>query len=154
MRSQMLRRTFLAMAAASPFALSSCASRSVKSEPTEAELERNLRRLIYAVGPWPENDVDVAEGFFERFWSYLPASEAYVQDIALVGRLSRRFPEGSHACSGIRLTDLPSDEKGLLVQVTDGLYSLFEIRAYLGGEPQYGVCLPDRMGYTHAPEAK
>ena len=154
MRSRMLRRTFLAMATASPFTLSSCASRSLKSGSSEAELERDLRRLIYAVGPWPESDAAVAEEFFERFWSYTPASEAYVQDMALVGRLSRRFPEGSHASPGIRLTDLPPDEQDLLVQLTDGLYGLFEIRAYLGGEPQYGVCLPDRKGYTRAPEAK
>jgi hypothetical protein len=154
MKSKMLRRTFLAMAAASPFALSSCASRSLRDGSSEAELERDLRRLIYAVGPWTENDANVAEDFFERFWSYMPASDAYVQDMALVGRLSRRFPEGSHASPGIRLTDLPSDEKDLLVQLTDGLYSLFEIRAYLGDEPQYGVCLPDRMGYTRAPEPK
>lgn len=96
----------------------------------------------------------MAEDFIERFWSYIPGSEAYVQDAAVVQRLSRRFPEGTRASPGIRLTDLSPDEKDLLVQLTDGLYSLFEIRTYLGGELQYGVCLPDRVGYTCAPEAR
>lgn len=154
MKSRMLRRTFLRLAAASPLALASCASRTVALSESEAALESSLRRVIFAVGPWPENDLATAEDFFERFWNAVPASEAYVEDAELLRSLSERFRPGTHAAPGIDLGRLPPDERDLLVQLSDGLYNLLEIRAYVGHEPAFGVCLADRSRYMQAPDSR
>lgn len=150
MNSPMLRRTFLGLAAASPIALS-CAGPTSAYGTSETALEASLRRLVFAVGPWTQDDFATAEDFFARFWNAVPASELYRRDARLLRRLSERFPPGVHAVSEIDLAGLPPEERELLVQLADGLYNLLEIRAYVGGEPTFGVCATDRSRYVQAP---
>lgn len=150
MSSLMLRRTFLRLAVASPFglALPSCANLGT----SEASLEASLRRLVFAVGPWPQDDLATAEEFFARFWNAVPNSEPYRKDAKVLRTLSARFSPGTHAASEIDLADLSLEEREVLEQLADGLYNLLEIRAYVGGEPAFGICAADRSRYVRAPD--
>ena len=152
MSSPMLRRTFLVLAAAAPLALRTAILKPWR-DGSEATLEEALRRLVFAVGPWPEVDLASAEDFFARFWNAVPASGSYRQDAELLRRLSERFPSGTHAAEAIDLSSLPASERELLVQLSDGLYGLFEIRTYVAGEPPYGICATDRSRYVREPGA-
>ena len=144
MKSLLLRRTFLRLAAATPLALSSCAAGAKARKASDEDLEEALRRLVFAIGPWPEEESDVAEGFFGRFWSAVPVSERYLKDAALLRSASERIVPGTHAARELDLSGLTRDERDLVVDLADGLYSLFEIRAYVGREPTFGVCMTDR----------
>ena len=148
----MLRRTFLRLAAGSPFALA-LPSIAAFSKP-EATLKNSLRRLLFAVGPWPANDSAVAEEFFARFWNAVPTSGNYCRDATLLQRLSERFSPGTHAAKEIRLASLSPEERKLLEQLADGLYNLQEIRDYVGREPAFGASATDRSRYVQAPGSR
>ena len=97
MSSLMLRRTFLRIAAASPFAvaLSSC----VTLRTSGTVLEASLRRLVFAVGPWPEDDLATAEDFFARFFALVkncktPTEAAQILNQKIFGILKVRYSTG------------------------------------------------------------
>ncbi len=112
--------------------------------------EESLKRLVLALGPWPEAENRRAEDFANRFVKYaggfyLPESAETIQGLAGL------LPAGAMALEEIDLKDLSAEERGVLIQLTQQLYSFIEVRFYVADEPQWGVCLGDRTRYTQAP---
>jgi hypothetical protein len=110
----------------------------------------SLRKLIYLLGPWPEGEREKAEDFAGRFLKhasgpYLPGSEGLVKSLA------GRFPSGAMALDSINLHDLPPEERKLLMQLLNQLYTLVEVRLDASKEPPWGECQTDRLRYTRPP---
>lgn len=151
---QQERRGFLKMMFAVPAALSI----GLEPELFLAEVEKSalspedaLRRLIFLLGPWTENEREEAEDFAGRFLKhasgpYLPGSGGLVKSLA------RRLPSGTMALDSINMIDLPPEEKKLLEKLLSQLYTLVEVRFDVSGEPPWGECRTDRLHYTRPPE--
>ena len=65
--------------------------------------------------------------------------------------LAARFPAEAFSVHDIDLEDLPPGERELLVNLTQYLYSLVEVRFHVAGEPPWGECPEDRLRHTLAP---
>jgi hypothetical protein len=114
--------------------------------------QQSLRKLVLVAGPWPEERRSQAEELAERFLAadhivglYLPESGAAVESLAA------RFPDGAMAVGEIDLQGLPADERTVLIELVQQLYSLLEVRFYVSNEPPWGECQGDRSRYTQAP---
>ena len=151
------RRTVLRFLLALPLTLLFGCKTTVLTSGTEVLMpspEEALRRLILLVGPWDERQGAQAEDFSRRFLaadhtvsSYLPGSSALVQSLA------NRFPGDAMAVHEIYLAALPKDERELLLQLSRQIYTYVEVRFFVAGEPPWGECQGDRLGYTRAPKS-
>ena len=111
-----------------------------------------LDKLVLALGPWSAEDGARADEFVGRFLAadqvvglYLPGSSTTIQSLA------RRFPDGAMAVGEVDLGPLPDEERELLVQLAQQIYSLVEVRFYVSSEPPWGECLGERTRYTQPP---
>ena len=143
------RREFvqLMIALSAGFAIG-CDPEERKSGGALSPAEESLTALLLAL--WPESDREKAEDFAGRFVTYagglyLPESTETVQG------LTARLPADAMALDEIDLRDLSGDERELIIQLTQQLYSFIEVRFYVANEPPWGECLGDRTRYTLAP---
>jgi hypothetical protein len=107
--------------------------------------QQSLRKLVLVTGPWPDERRSQAEEFAERFLAadhvvglYLPKSGAVIESLAA------RFPDGAMAVGETDLESLPTDERTVLIELVQQLYSLLEVRFYVSNEPPWGECQGDR----------
>ena len=112
--------------------------------------EQSLRMLVLALGPWPDSEKEKAEGFADRFVTY--AGSLYLPDsAATIQSLAARLPAGAMALEEIDIRDLSAEEREVLTQLTQQIYSFIEVRFYVASEPPWGECLGERTRYTRAP---
>ncbi len=114
--------------------------------------QESLGKLVLALGPWSANDRGRAEEFAGRFLAaehivglYLPESSAVLESLA------RRFPERAMSVEELDLAVLNTEEREFLLQLTQQIYSLVEVRFLVSNEPAWGECLGERTLYTQAP---
>ena len=114
--------------------------------------QQSLHKLVLALGPWPATDRARAEEFAARFLAadqvvglYLPEASSAVLSLA------RRLPDGAMAIGEVDLRPLPDGARELVVQLTQQIYSLVEVRFYVSSEPPWGGCLGERTRYTKPP---
>ncbi len=113
--------------------------------------QESLGKLVLALGPWSADDRGRAEEFTARFLAaehivglYLPESSAVIQ------RLVRRLPDRALAMGELDMEAFTAEERELVVQLVQQLYSLVEVRFLISNEPRWGECL-GRTRYTQAP---
>ena len=111
-----------------------------------------LGKLVLALGPWPPEEGARADEFVGRFLAadhivglYLPGSSSTILSLA------RRFPDGAMAVGAVDLEVLTPEERDLVVELTQQVYSLVEVRFYVASEPRWGECLGERTSYTRPP---
>lgn len=148
------RREFLKLLASLPVVhMIGCDAQRIM--PGKAPLpgpDASLRKLIRLLGPWKEKVT--ADDFIRRFLGaehtiapYLPDGGQSIQSLA------GRFPDDKMSLDTINLGEISEQERELLLQLTEQLYSFIEIRFVLSGEPPWGACQPhDHLRYTRAPE--
>ncbi len=114
--------------------------------------QQALHKLVLALGPWPATDRARAEEFAARFLAADQVVGLYLPEASsVVLRLARRFPDGAMAVDEVDLEGLPTGERELVVQLTQQIYSLVEVRFYISNEPPWGECLGERTRYTRPP---
>ncbi len=114
--------------------------------------QQALHKLVLALGPWPATDRARAEEFAARFIAADQVVGLYLPEASsVVLRLARRFPDGAMAVDEVDLEGLPTGERELVVQLTQQIYSLVEVRFYVSSEPPWGECLGERTRYTQPP---
>ncbi len=112
--------------------------------------EESLKKLIFLIGPWSKSEKQIAENFVKRFIkfnhteSYLPGSSKLVQSLA------NRYSLETMAINEINMKNLPSEERELLIILTQQLYSFVEVRYYVAKEPPWGQCQGNQW-HTRAP---
>ncbi len=114
--------------------------------------QQALHKLVLALGPWPATDRARAEEFAARFLAADQVVGLYLPEASsVVLRLARRFPDGAMAVDEVDMEGLPTGERELVVQLTQQIYSLVEVRFYVSSEPPWGECLGERTRYTQPP---
>ena len=114
--------------------------------------QQALHKLVLALGPWPATDRARAEEFAARFLAADQVVGLYLPEASsVVLRLARRFPDGAMAVDEVDMEGLPTGERELVVQLTQQIYSLVEVRFYVSSEPPWGECLGERTRYTRPP---
>lgn len=113
--------------------------------------EEAIKKLVILLGPWSASEKEEAENFANRFIAasnntnpYLPKSGELIQSVA--SRLSTR----SGNLNEIDLKEFPGEERQLLIQFVQQLYSYLELRNRICKEPQFGECQIDKIFYTRA----
>jgi len=144
------RRQLLQFLLLAPVGLSLSCSKG-RYEADALSPEESLKKLILILGPWSGTERDEAEEFAGRFLASKVASGPYLPDSAeLVQSLARRFPY-SISLSEIKLEELPSEEREILLNLAKQIYSFTEIRFLLSGQPPIGECQEDATMHTRKP---
>ncbi len=114
--------------------------------------QESLGKLVSALGPWSADDRGRAEEFTARFLAaehivglYLPESSAVIRSLV------RRLPNRALAMGELDMADFTAEERELVVQLVQQLYSLVEVRFLISNEPRWGQCLGERTRYIQAP---
>lgn len=114
--------------------------------------QESLRRLVNALGPWSAEDRVRAEEFAARFVAadhtvglYLPESSTVIRSLA------SRFPEEAMSVGELDVEALSVEERELVFQLTQQIYSVVEVRFFVSDEPPWGECLGERTRYTQPP---
>jgi hypothetical protein len=148
MSYELRRREFIQVLVSLPLGYAAAACAVERRTPGQTA----LGKLVLAVGPWPAEDGARADEFVGRFLAadhvvglYLPESSSTILSLA------RRFPDGAMAVGEVDLGPLPDGERELLVQLTQQIYSLVEVRFYVSSEPRWGECLGERTRYVQPP---
>jgi len=113
--------------------------------------EEAIKKLVILLGSWSASEKKEAEDFANRFIAasnntnpHLSKSGTLIQSIA--GRLSTE----SGNLNEIDLKKFPEEERQLLIQFVQQLYSYLELRNRICGEPKFGECQTDKIFYTRA----
>lgn len=115
--------------------------------------EESLRRVIFALGPWPAGEKEMARDFARRFLAAGGPASAYLTESGqLLQGIARHFPEDTLALSKVDLGALSGSERELLENLVAQIYNYVEVRFVVSGAPPWGECQPDRMGYTRKPK--
>jgi len=112
--------------------------------------EDSLKELIFSLGPWSKAEREKAEDFAGRFLKYA-ASSYLTKPAGTINRLAGRFSSEDMVVKTINLKELPPEEKQLLTDLLEKLYTLVEVRFHVLHEPPQGECLDDRLRYTRSP---
>jgi len=151
--SDLDRREFLRVMMALSAGLAVGCGTDERRSSEESQLspdEESLRKLVLALGPWTESESEKAENFADRFVTY--AGGFYLPDSAgAIRSLAGRLPPGAMALAEIDLGDMSVEEREVLTQLTQMLYSFIEVRFYIAKEPPWGRCLGERTRYIQAP---
>ncbi|MEN8194643.1 MAG: hypothetical protein ABFS12_17615 [Bacteroidota bacterium] len=113
--------------------------------------EDSLKKLIFNIGPWAPEDIQIAEDFARRFLKtdfisqYLPKSDKIIQS------LSNRLPGEDQAVNNIDLNNIPKDEQEILKKLAKQLYSFVEVRFYVSNAPPWGQCIGNSKWHTRIP---
>lgn len=153
-RHELKRREFLEILMALPLgAAVACGSESgrpLSDVPQSAQ--EAMKKLVRALGPWPEAETARAENFAQRFVTAAHVVGSYFDERrTALESVAARLPGGAMAVGEIDLGALPTDERELVRQLTRDLYSLVEVRFYLSSIPPWGECIGDRTWHTRAP---
>jgi hypothetical protein len=141
------RRSFLGMAVAVPFSFAYGCGRGSGSS-SEA-----LKTLIFAVGPWSNDQRDRAENFTDRYLASGDAVKPLFDRAEVAEKLVQHAPfrDGPMALPMLDLSSFTEPERELLETLVANLYSVFEVQHYhVGGVPDLGTCT-GRDWYTKAP---
>ncbi len=68
----------------------------------------------------------------------------------MIKKIAARIPNNSIGLGKIDLGDFPEEERTVLIQFVQQLYSNLEIRNITTGEPVFGMCQTDNLFYTKA----
>jgi len=95
--------------------------------------------LLRTIGPWTPADEEIASSFIRRYQAHR-AAKFEASEPAII-RLAQLVPPGGRA-EAFTLAGMPEDERKVLDELIDDVFSRAEIRWYLSGVPQLpGVCL-------------
>ena len=145
------RRNFLKFLSLLPLGfVFGCKSDSWDSDVpiTQLDTQGSFKKLIVAFGPWSSDEKAKAGDFAKRFVSASGNTVPYSGE--MIKKIAGRIPDGSVGLKKIDLTIFPDDERKILVQFVQQLYSYLEVRNYTVGEPEFGLCQVDKNFYTKA----
>ena len=137
--SHLPRRDFLQIVSLMPLALALGCS----TETSAAEIEAAIRKFILAVGPWGEDQRDIADDFATRFIAADGVSSAFLSQGETADRIASRAPfsKGPMALDTLDLSGCSEAEKKLLTDLVTQIYGLLEVQyLHLAGVPDVGVC--------------
>ena len=136
-KSDLPRREFLRLAGLMPLALALGCS----EDASTAEVENAIRKFIFAVGPWGEDQRSDAESFATRFMAAGAVSEVFLEQVGTAKTLAGRAPfsTGPMKLDELDLSGCSAAEKKLLTDLVQQIYGLLEVQyVYLRGEPDIG----------------
>ncbi len=144
------RRDFLKFLSLLPVGFMFGCGKESDSEETreQSETKESFKKLVLALGPWSSNQKAEAENFAERFVTASANTDPYSD--GLIKKIARRIRDNSIGLKKIDLGNFPKDERTVLIQFVQQLYSYLEIRNIITGEPIFGMCQTDNLYYTKA----
>ncbi len=112
----------------------------------------SLKKIILLLGPWSTAEKQKADDFAKRFLDVKPYVDMYLPESGkLVQSLANRFTNDTLAINEINLQNLPVEERELLINLTNQLYSLVEVRFDTINEPPWGNCQGNAKWHTRVP---
>lgn len=112
----------------------------------------SLKRLIYIIGPWREEDQLIAENFAKRFLKANHADQYLSKSVKLIQSLFKQISEETMTVKEIDLDTIPKEEQEILMNLSEQLYSFVEVRFYVSNEPPWGHCQDNSMWHTRIPK--
>tara|TARA_R110002096_G_scaffold143328_5_gene299440 strand:- start:95370 stop:95876 length:507 start_codon:yes stop_codon:yes gene_type:complete len=99
--------------------------------------------LCLILGPWTKNDTELAHDFLGRFLTDKRMAD-FSKHAAAIATLPATLPtRGAGRLDKIPLDTLSAPEREACLHVLGSLYAVSEVRFYVAGEPNAGICMTD-----------